>query len=73
MKKSDIRHAVKEFEREFGYLTPIDPQLIGFSWAIGRQGDNVILVRKYPHRYDFSQMTNENYQHWRINNNDEER
>ncbi len=63
MKQSDIRHAVKEFEQEFGYLTPIDPQLIGFSWAIGRQRDNVVLARKYPHpgSFEFSLMTNENY------------
>ncbi len=63
MKRSDIRHAIKEFEKEFGYLTPIDPQLIGFSWAIGRQGDNVVLVRKYFWGFDFSLMSNKNYEH----------
>ncbi len=61
MKQSDIRHAIKEFEKEFGYLTPIDPQLIGFSWVIGRQGKNVVLARKYPTGFEFSLMTNKNY------------
>ncbi len=74
MKQSNIRHAVKEFEKEFGYLTPIDPQLIGFSWTIGRQGDNVVLARAYPRMdnlfFEFSLMSNKNYEHWWLNNED---
>ncbi len=74
MKQSDIRHAIKEFEQEFGYLTPIDPKEIGYSWAIGRQGDNVVMARKYEYftekyyekGFEFSLMTDENYEHWRL-------
>ena len=65
MKITDVPAAIEEFKREHGKIEPLEPRLIGFSWVIGIQRGNVVLVRKYPlpeeDLYEFSLMTMENY------------
>ncbi len=41
MKKSDISATIAEFQKEHGDIQPLEPQLIGFSQAIGKIGDIV--------------------------------
>ncbi len=64
MKRSNIPAAIEMFKQDYGDIQLLDPQLIGFSWAIGTQGGNVILSRKYTWGFEFSLMTKKNYEHY---------
>ncbi len=68
MKITDVPAAIGEFRKEHGDIEPLEPNLIGFSWSIGIQEDNVILARKYPHTreslYEFSLMRKTNYEYF---------
>ena len=69
MKRTNIPAAIEKFKQEFGDLEPLEPQLIGFYWAIGIWQDDIILVKKYPiGLYEFSSMTKENYEHFKGDN-----
>lgn len=69
MEITDIPAAIEEFKKEHGNIEPLlEPRLIGFSWAIGIQGGNAVLVRKSPlltqNVYEFSLMRTEYFKEY---------